>query len=226
MTLTPVEWSKLKEAATLHATTKQGSKEIRQEIKELTSEEYYNSISDGLITVLQEALNEGLREREIIQETKRQIRIAKNLGSLNPESTSKASKRSLNRALTSIQVATTLGAEISAPVGTSAYMLSVAMDSYDSSMDIVGAYPTKELAEVGLANWIIRHWDAGFAAPWHNDHPNGREFYLDDKEDARLWEIAKVNYLHEKSTKDIIEEYVAQSMSGPYKIQKIVVKGE
>lgn len=224
-TLSPVEWSNLKVFATLHATTKQGSKEIRQEIKELTSGEYSYPMQGELVRLLQKALHEGLREREIVQETKRQIRIAKNLGSLNPESTSKASKRSLSRALTSIQVAATLGAEIPAPVGTSAYMVSIT--SYydeDSSINNNGAYPTKELAEVGLANWIIKQWDMGLSAPWHDDHPNGREFYLDDKEDVRLWEVARINYLHGKSTEDVIKKYFSQSMSGTYSIARVVIQ--
>lgn len=225
-TLTPDEWSNLKVFATLHATTKQGSKEILHEIQELTSDNYTIPAPEGLVPLLQEALKNGLREREIIQETKRQIRIARKPGNKNPETVSKIEKRMIKRALTSIEVATTLGAEIPAPVGTSIYMVTITTYyDQDSSTENIGAYPTQELAEIGLANWIAKQWGNGLAAPWHGDHPNGRDFYLDLEEDKRLWEIAKVNYLNEKTPEDIIKKYFSQYMSGTYRIEKVVIKG-
>jgi len=124
-----------------------------------------------------------------------------------------------------IVIATTLGAEVPAPVGTTLYQVNITTYyDEDSNTETIGVWPTEELAKDGLVVYIIRQWfELGLGAPWHDDHPDGHSFYLDDPKEQILWEKAKDNYLNKKSNDEIIEKYFSGFMTGTLDIKKLKI---
>jgi len=70
----------------------------------------------------------------------------------------------LDSASETITVATALGMRIPAPMGTHAFMVTIAHRSgYESRL---GVYQTRDAADNALADWILDLWEKQYYLPW------------------------------------------------------------
>ena len=202
---TPSVVSNLMDSALDHASTPSGNVDVLKDIDKYKNESDFAM----LVGILEVAQLKGLEKLEAQKSIKAQI---ENL--IREPDSSKA-----------LAIASALGAEVPAPVGSSFYQ--VTHTTYyqdDSSVDILGAWSTEELAKQGVADWIVRRWfDLGLNAPWHHDHPEGRDFYRDLESDENLWVKAKENFLNGKSNDEIIKVFSEERMSGKVEIKKLKV---
>ena len=94
----------------------------------------------------------------------------------------------------------------------------------DRSVDEIGVYPSRELAEEGLVKYIRRYWNRIGGVPWSDAKPDGKSFYLDNPEDQALWDKCEIEYVANTSTEDIIKEFFnRRHMHGDYEIKEMKV---
>ena len=130
----PTVIAKLMDASLDYASTPSGNVDILKDIK--TYREYPNY--DMVVGLLEVAQAKGLERLEEYKSIKSQVEELMN------ESNSS----------TALTVAATLGATVPAPVGSSVFILThTTYYDQDSSVEEIGVFPTRELAEEGLIKY-------------------------------------------------------------------------
>lgn len=197
----------LMDASINYASTQSGNKDILQDIRTYSPPNAYDY--EMVVAILEVAQAKGLERLAEYKSVKEQVETLVK----EPDATKV------------IAIATTLGASVPAPSGTTLYQVNITTYyDEDSDTQTIGAWPTEELAKEGLVVYIVRQWfELGLNAPWHDDHPDGHDFYLDDPKEQILWEEAKDNYLKDKSNQEIIDKYFSGFMTGTLNINKLKI---
>jgi len=188
-----------------YASTPLGNKTILEDIGEYKEDSYF----DMIVGILEVAQTKGLERLAEYKSIKDQVEVLIK----NPDATR------------TITIATTLGASVPAPSGTTLYQVNITTYyDEDSNTQTLGVWPTEELAKEGLVVYIVRQWfELGLGAPWHDDHPERHDFYLDDPKEQILWEEAKDNYLKDKGNQEIIDKYFSDFTVGTLDIKKLKI---
>ena len=197
----------LMDASIDYASTPSGNKDVLEDIRTYRPPNAYDY--DMVVGILEVAQAKGLERLTEFESIRNQVETLIK----EPDATK------------AITIATTLGASVPAPSGTTLYQVNITTYyDEDSDTQTLGVWPTEELAKEGLVVYIVRQWfELGLGAPWHDDHPEGHDFYLDDPKEQILWEEAKDNYLKDKSNDEIIEKYFSGFMTGTLDIKKLKI---